>query len=254
MKHLSILLRYELHQLFVAPATYVAAVLFVVSMGVIYLFSLLSFSQAPREGLPSLLFFGAFWGPALFAAPLLTMKSIAEERRLGTLEALLATPASPVAIVLGKFLSTYIFYLILWGLTLTFPFIVKLGLNHIAVDERLTDLSSLVGGYGFVAISGLLFIAFGIFASSLTRSQLVAGMLTFSGLFLIVASCRLMQELPLMEMYWLSSAEPLVEYFQAFDHLKDFSRGIIDTRPFAYYLSSSAVLLILTMLNIATKE
>ena len=253
MRYFSTLLRHELHQLFVAPATYVAAVLFVISMGVIYLFSLLSFSQAPREGLPALLFFSAFWAPALFAVPLLTMKSIAEERRLGTLEALLSTPASPVAIVLSKFLSAYLFYLLLWGLTLAFPFIVRWGLRHVAVDVRLMDPSILIGGYGFVATSGVLFIAFGIFASSLTRSQLVAGMMTFSGLSLIILGGRLAQELPLLEMGWLQVAQPFVEYLQSFEHLEDFSRGIIDTRPFVYYLSSASLLLILAMSDVAAE-
>lgn len=65
-----------------------------------------------------------FWMPVLFVVPLLAMKSIAEERRLCTLETLMTTSVSSWAIVLSKFLSIYFVCMLLWLLTCLFPFIL----------------------------------------------------------------------------------------------------------------------------------
>lgn len=254
MKHFFSLLRHELHLLFIAPSTYIATVLFLFSMGVIYLLLLLEFSRNAQENLPSITFFKTFWLPVFFVVPLITMKSIAEERRLGTLETLLATPTPVTAVVLSKFLGAYIFYMLLWLSTLSFPFIVKYTLIEGGVDERIFDFGSLFGGYLFIAISGLLFIAVGIFSSSLTRSQLVAGILSFSCLFIFIIGGRLGSELPMFGTWSFNWLEPFSDYFQNFEHLMDFSRGVIDTRPLFYYASLTLLLLGLTVLIVESKK
>ena len=255
MKHLFSLLRHELHILLITPSTYVAAVLFLFSMGVIYLLLLLEFSSSAQENLPSVMFFNTFWLPVFFVVPLLTMKSIAEERRLGTLETLLATPTPVAAVVFSKFLGAYIFYMLLWLSTLSFPFIIKSTLIDVNVDQQqIFDLGSLFGGYLYIAISGLLFIAIGIFSSSLTRSQLVAGILTFSCLFIFVIGGRLSLKIPMLGTLSLNWIDSFQDYFQNFEHLMDFSRGIIDTRPLFYYTSLSLLLLGLAVLVVESKK
>ena len=179
MKHFFSLLHHELRALIIAPSTYAAGVLFLVLMGWIYWRILLQFSLQPQEGLPASMFFQLFWLPVFFVVPLLTMRSIAEERRSGTLETLMTTPVSALEVVLGKFFAAYLFYCFLWLLTLGFPWLVSLSLDSTAASRTLMDRGALLGGYSFVAVSGFLFIAVGIFSSSLTRSQFVAGMLCF---------------------------------------------------------------------------
>tara|TARA_B100001248_G_scaffold262589_1_gene259715 strand:+ start:11078 stop:11803 length:726 start_codon:yes stop_codon:yes gene_type:complete len=239
--------------LLVAPATYVAAVLFLLLMGFLYLFLLEDFSRVPQDSLPSTAFFSVFWLPVFFMVPLLTMKSIAEERNSGTLETLMTTSASPFEVVLSKFLGAYCFYCFLWGVTISFPLIVHATLPASSIDPRLLDMASWTGGYLFVALSGVLYIALGIFCSSLTRSQLVAGMLSFSLLFMIIIGGRLLAELPLLEISSFQFLNEPIKTLQVFSQLEDFSRGIIDSRPFFLYISSGFLFLGLTSLWVEAK-
>lgn len=253
MRHFPCLLAHELRMLFISPSTYVAAFLFLLLMGFVYLLGLDAVAREPSDQLPSELFFQLFWLPVFFMVPLLTMRSIAEERRLGTLETLMTTPASASEIVLSKFLAAYSLYMLLWGMTLGFPLVVRWSVPSAALEVPLFDIASLAGGFLFIAVSGTLYIALGIFASSLTRTQLVAGMLSFSLLFILIISGRLLTQLPMMEIGWLGWFETSLDYFQTFKHLEDFSRGVIDTRPLVLYLSNSLLLLGITVLVVEAK-
>jgi ABC-2 type transport system permease protein len=112
----------------------------------------------------------------------------------------------------------------------------------------------LAGSFLFLATSGLLFISIGIFASSVTRSQLVAGMLTFTTLFVVIIGGQQMGNLAEAGSDLSSWAVATVNYLQIFEHLDDFSRGIIDTRPFFYYASTTFLLLGLSTLVIEAKS
>ena len=90
MRHFFILLKHELRMLFISPATYIAAVLFLCLMGFLYWAILRSMVNTPSETLPTVQFFSVFWIPVFFVVPLLTMRSIAGERSIGTLD----TPVS----------------------------------------------------------------------------------------------------------------------------------------------------------------
>ncbi len=251
MKHFFSLLHHELRALLIAPSTYAAGVLFLFLMGWIYWRILLQYSIEPQEGLPASMFFQLFWLPVFFVVPLLTMKSVAEERRTGTLETLMTAPVSALEVILGKFFAAYLFYCLLWLLTLGFPWLVSITLDSSSTNGLLLDRGALLGGYSFVAVSGLLFIAVGIFSSSLTRSQFVAGMLSFCILFIIIIGMRELQE---ETMTWLPWFGETLEYMQIFRHLEDFSLGVIDTRPFFFYLSNSALVLGISVLVVEAKS
>jgi ABC-2 type transport system permease protein len=253
MRHFFILLRHEIHTMLVSPASYVASFLFLSLMGFIYWVNLRSFTQVESYDLPTTLFFETFWLPVFFLVPLLTMRSLAEERRQGTLETLLTTPAGAVAIVLSKFMAAYLFYLGIWLLTLAFPFLARMAVPSIDVQGQLLDRGSLMGGISFIALSGMLFIAVGIFSSSMTRSQLVAGMLSFTILFIIIVGQFLLLQQQFSEQPWLVWLDAPMQYLQTFEHLEDFSKGIIDTRPFFYYLSTAFLLLGLSVINVEAK-
>lgn len=253
MRHFFTLLVHELRMMLIAPASYIAAVLYLVLMASMYYLALSKASEAPQELTPSVWFFQTFWVPVWFMVPLLTMKSIAEERRLGTLETLMTTPATALQIVLSKFLSAYLFYMFLWALTVPFPFIVHAFAGEKVPLDRLFDDASMIGGYCFIAISGLLYVAIGIFSSSLTRNQLVAGMLSFCMLFVIILSGRLMMEFPLLDVEWINRSRDLVDYINSFEHLEDFSRGVLDSRPLFLYGSMTLLLLGITTLVVESK-
>ena len=92
MKHYFTLLSHEVRMLLVNPSTYIAATLFLSVMGFMFTGILESYSKTPQDASPAQVFFSVFWFPVLFIVPLLTMKCLAEERRLGTIETLLTTP------------------------------------------------------------------------------------------------------------------------------------------------------------------
>lgn len=240
MKHFPTLFWHEIRQLLISPAAYTAAVLFLVLMGSIYFLLLEEFSLSVQDQSMSELFFQLYWLPVFFAVPLLTMKSIAEERRLGTLENLLTTPTTMLEIVLSKFLAAYLFYLLLWAFTLLFPLLATWGSGREDIGIQLTEPGVMGGGFLFVAITGTFFIACGIFSSCLTRSQLVAGMLCFSILFVFIVGIPALQEY--LEMIQ-SPLNELLGYLRAARHRDEFCSGVIDTRPVFFYLSTSALVL-----------
>ena len=136
MKHFLTILSHEIRMLLVSPSTYIAAVIFLALMGFVFTDILDTYSQAPQDSSPADVFFKQFWLPVLFMVPLLTMKCLAEERRLGTIETLLTTPVTTTEVVLGKYGAAYALYAALWGSTGGFFCILR----KFAGDARLLDL------------------------------------------------------------------------------------------------------------------
>jgi len=249
MRHYFTILSHEIRSLLYNASTYVAAVLFLVVMGFIFTTILGEYSKAPQETPPAAVFFQAFYIPVFFMVPLLTMKSFAEERRLGTLETLLTTPVSTTEVVLAKFSAAYLFYLLLWGSTLGFHYVLKL----YARDVRYLDSGPLLGGYLFVAVSGLLFIAIGVLASALTRSQAVAGILSFTMLLLLIGGLSYLSELSALQSDLLSPVRGAVEILRIPGHVGDFTNGIVDTRQVFFYLTGAILALLFSILGVEAK-
>lgn len=250
MKHFPTLLNHEIRMLLVSPSTYVAATAFLAFMGFIFTEILGHYSQSPQEISPTHVFFELFWLPVFFMVPLLTMKCLAEERRLGTIETLLTTPVTTTEVVLGKYGAAYLLYMGLWGSTSGFFYILK----RFSGDMRFIDPGPLLGGYLFIAVSGLLFIAIGVFASSLSRSQAVAGILTFTILFGLLIGMRRLGEAGWLSQGGLVSLRDMVDYAQVFTHRDDFTRGVIDTRHLIFYASGTVLALIFSILSVEVKQ
>ncbi len=249
MKHFFTILSHELRMLLVSSSTYIAAVLFLTLMGFIFTGILENYSQTAEEVSPAVVFFQLFWVPVFFMVPLLTMKCISEERRLGTLETLLTSPVSTAEVVLGKYAAAYLLYVSLWAATGGFFYI----LTYFAPNSSFIDVGPLLGGYIYVAVSGLFFVAIGVFASSLSRNQAVAGILAFAMLFSAIIGLKFVGTLELIKADSLSPVRGLLNYTNVFRHLQDFSNGIVDTRQLLYYVSGSALALIFSILGVEAK-
>lgn len=249
MKHFFTILGHELRMLLVSSSTYIAAVLFLALMGFIFTGILESYSHDMHEVSPAVVFFKLFWLPVFFMVPLLTMKCISEERRHGTLETLLTAPVTTAEVVLGKYAAAYLLYLALWASTGGFFYI----LTHFAPDSHFIDIGPLLGGYLFIAVSGLFFVAIGVFASSLTRNQAVSGILAFALLFALIIGLKFVGTLPLLRLDSMAVMRNAIEYTNIFRHLEDFSGGIVDTRQLLYYVSGSALALIFSILGVEAK-
>ena len=180
MKGLAIIFRREVFNLFISPATYVVTFYYLILLGVGFRFFLESLVSTDwiLPPLASLIVAMIFGSPAI--VPFLTMRSLAEEKRLGTMEILLAAPVSATSIVLGKWAASYFFYAILAFSALSFPILVTFLFPKETANLQLLEEAQLIGGGTYLLTAGATFTSIGIFASSITRNQMVAGMLTFT--------------------------------------------------------------------------
>ncbi len=249
MRHYPTILSQEIRALLFSPITYITSVLFLLVMGLDFTAILDYYSKGAHENPPAVYFFESFWIPVFFMVPALTMKSFAEERRMGTLETLLTTPVSTAEVVLGKFSAAYLFYLLLWGSTLIFHYI----LHVYARDARYLDMGQLIGGYLFIAVSGLLFVSVGVLASALTRSYEVAAILSFTLLFGLIFGLRFLGQASAMNAEILQPLKPTVELLQIFHHVDDFTHGVVDTRQVFFYVTGTVLALIFSVLGVEFK-
>jgi len=252
MKHFWTIFSHEVRMLLVSPSTYIAAVFFLLTMGFMFTGILEQYSHAPQDSSPAIMFFEYFWVPVMFMVPLLTMRCLAEERRLGTMETLLTTPVTTPEVVLGKYGAAYGLYLALWGATGGFFYILK---EFAGASSRLLDPGPLVGGYVFVAISGLLFVAVGVLASALARNQAVAGFLCFFLLSALIWGDNFLASHPAwFDREALHPIRAAVDYAWIFRHYDDFTRGVIDARQILFYLSGTVLALIFSILSVEAKQ
>jgi ABC-2 type transport system permease protein len=250
MKHFWTIFSHEMRMLLVAPSTYIAAVFFLAVMGFIFTGILDTYSQTPRDIPPAIVFFRYFPAAVLVMVPLLTMRCLAEERRLGTIETLLTTPVTTTEVVLGKYGAIYVLYLALWASTAGFFHI----LGKFAGDPRLIDYAPLIGGYVFISVSGLFFVAIGVLASSLSRNQSVAGILCFAMLFGLIVGSYYLAGASWLNRDVLQPLKSAVEYAQVYQHYEDFTRGVVDTRQLLFYVSGTVLALVFSILSIEAKQ
>lgn len=159
----------------------------------------------------------------LFLLPMVTMRSYAEEKRSGTIELLLTTPLTDVQIILGKFLGALGLYAGMLAVTL--PSV--LGLFAYGNPDWQPVATSYLGLF----LLGASFIAFGLFISSLTQNQIIAGVLTFTLLLMLLLVGWL------KDFVTSPAALAAVSAVSIFEHFDDFTKGVLDTKHVAYYVS-----------------
>jgi ABC-2 type transport system permease protein len=158
----------------------------------------------------------------LLIVPLVTMRLFAEERNLGTDEMLLTSPIGIGEIITGKLLAALIFYVLLIALTLVYPAIL--------MRYAKPDIGKLLSGYAGLLLMGAAFITFGLFASTLTRSQVVAAIVSFTVLLVFWILGWLAESLT-------GPVGGVVRYLSMTEHFERFGQGLIDTSDVVYYLS-----------------
>ena len=176
----------------------------------------------------------------LFLTPLLSMRSLAEEKRSGTLELLFTFPLSDFEIVLGKYLSLFLQLVMLLLPTFIYAGIVWM------LGAKLEWGVVLSGSLGFLLL-GSAFLAVGLFFSSLTENQIVAATLTF--VFLLGS----------WVLEWVTSllpgpAAPRAGLFSPFVHYRDFPLGIIDFTDVTYFLAVILFFFFLTQRVVETRN
>lgn len=239
--------RREVLSFFVSPIAYVVATVWLLMLGIAFCWFAMMTTQQPPGGNSNIvqMFFGGsflFYLPVLVFTPMLTMRLLAEERTQGTIETLLTAPVSEVQVVLGKYLAALLFWITLWVPTLFYVWIAA------RTGEDVLDMGAVASSYLGVFCMGVHYMAVGLFMSAISRSQIVAALLTFlvvGGLFFVGVGAFLSQN---------EMMRALFEYVGPWAQMVAFSKGIVDTRFLAFDLSLTVLALFLAVRALQTNR
>jgi ABC-2 type transport system permease protein len=233
--------RRELRAYFFSPLAYVVMCFFLAVSGVIFVL-LVSQLNDPRSvgGPPLGFFFQASWLMLLLVIPVLTMRLISEEVRSGSIEVLMTAPVTEGQVVAGKFLAAFAFYAALWLPTVVY------GLS-IHLYEKV-DWGPVAAGYLGVLLIGAFFLSIGLFASAMTRSQLLAAMITVA-LLLLLFLVSLFETL-----FNNETIKQALGFMNVWNHIAEFSDGIVDSRRLVFYLSGTFFFLFLASRALEDKK
>jgi len=240
LRNVGALVEKEWRHYFGSPIAWVALTMWTLLFGLFYFLVLdrfleismqsaqqTEFGGAPKISLNDWVISGVLHNMAvvaLFITPMLTMRLFAEEKRHGTMELLSTAPITALQIVLGKFLGALSLYAAM----------IAAGLLNFALLWTYTTVPPewkpvATGALGLLLV-GASFIAIGLFLSTLTRNQIVAGTLTFGIL------------LGFWILGWLDdpSAGPLtkaIAYMGLLTHLEELMKGVLDLKDIVFYLT-----------------
>jgi ABC-2 type transport system permease protein len=240
LRNVGALVEKEWRHYFGSPIAYVALAMWALLFGMFYVLVFnrflelsmqsaqrMEFGGAPKLSLNDWVLSGVLHNMAvvaLFVTPMLTMRLFAEEKKQGTLELLATAPITPLQIILGKFLGALSLYALM----------LLAGLANFALLWRYATVppewKPVATGALALLLVGACFIALGLFVSTLTRNQIVAGTLTFGLL------------LGFWILGWLDqpTAGPAVKvlaYLGLLTHLEELMKGVLDLKDIVFYLS-----------------
>jgi ABC-2 type transport system permease protein len=242
MRNVAAILKRELYGYFSTPVAYVFIVIFLFLTG-IFTFYLGAFYERGQADLEP--FFRFHPWLYLFLIPALAMRLWSEERKTGTIELLMTLPISVVEAVLGKFLAAWLFAGI--ALLLTFP--IWITVNYLGDPDN----TVIVAGYiGSLLMAGG-FLAIGSCISALTRSQVIAFVISVVICFLFILS-----GFPLVLDFFQGWApQALIDAIASISFLTHFAsiqKGVIDLRDIVYYAVLIAFWLYATVIVIDARK
>jgi ABC-2 type transport system permease protein len=242
------LTRRELATFFLSISGYVIIAGLALLVGLDFVTLLNSVGTDPVSMPITQLFFNnlLLWIIIVLTAPVITMRLFALEKATGTFETLTTTPVGEIQIVAAKFTASVIFFVVMWLPTLACMFIVQ----HFANQPGALETGTLCSMYLGLFLAGCFILSIGCFASALTKSQVVAGMLT------------LVAGMALLMLNWLAQnispggpwQTQVLSFFNLSQQMIDFTRGVLDTRVIVFYLSVTFFFLFLTLRVIESRR
>jgi ABC-2 type transport system permease protein len=228
--------RKEITSYLSSAVAYVTIGLFLLVLGLfLWVFPDSSILDYGYAGLDSLFSIAPFL--FMFLVPAITMRSLAEERKEGTFELLVTRPLTDVQIVLGKYLASVLLLLCALLPTLFYYFTV----HALGTPQGNVDTGGVIGSYIGLFLLGSGFAAIGIFASAITKNQIIAFALAVFLCFFIFSGFDSLSGL-------LSLQDYSIQYLGITEHYQSVSRGVLDTRDLAYFIILAAVFIALTLL------
>ncbi len=207
----------EFKDYFVSPIAYIVISLFLVVTGWFFFSTFFIFDRADMRNFFSML-------PMIFAfiIPAVTMRLFAEEMNVGSYETLLTMPVSFLDIAVGKFLGATLFTACMLLPTLSYPIFIS------TVGQM--DMGPVIGGYVGAILLGAAYCSVGIFASSLTRNQIVAFIIGAAICFTLTVLDRVLFFVP-------GTFAGIVGFLGADSHFQSIAKGILDSRDIVYFIS-----------------
>ncbi|MDP2983555.1 MAG: ABC transporter permease [Candidatus Latescibacter sp.] len=234
MKKVIPIFRREIFAYFFSPMAYIVISVFLLLTGWFFTSELFLANDSSLRSVFSIIPF-----IFIFFAPAITMRLLSEERKSGTIELLVTMPLTDLEIVLGKYLAGL--GLLVVALFFTLPY----ALTIIVLGRP--DMGMLVTGYLGLLLMGASYISVGVFASTISKNQVVSFIIAFMIIFILFL---LNKFLPVMPSYLV----PLLQYLSIDYHFTNVSRGVIDTRDIVYYLSLIVFMLSLAKLSLESRK
>lgn len=218
-----------------SPMAYVVTGIFLLLTGFFFSISPSTYLETSIRGL------WEFWGTLLLLllASVLTMRLLAEERKMGTLELLLTAPVRDSEVIMGKFFGSLGILTVMLALTFYYPILL--------MSFGDPDMGPIITGYLGLFLLGGASLAVGLFASSLTSNQLVAAMVAGGIIFALWFAGMAAGLLP-------EAMGDVISYVSLYYHFSSFMRGVIDTRGIIYYLSITVLFLFLAIRSIESSR
>jgi ABC-2 type transport system permease protein len=219
---------------FISPIAYIVITIFLIVTGWFFFATFFLFGQAEMRNFFALL-------PVIFAfvIPAITMRLFSEEFNTGSYELLMTMPVSPMNIIIGKFLAAVAFVICMLLPTIFYSICITF------IGDL--DWGPVIGGYLGAFFLGASFSAIGLFASSITKNQIIAFITGMTFCFLLTLIDKMLFFLP-------ESLLSVFQYLGADFHFQNISKGIIDSRDLLYFLSVCFVMLYSTNLVIEDKS
>jgi ABC-2 type transport system permease protein len=235
------LLRRELASFFFSLTGYViiAAVTLLTGLSFVVLVQNLGTDPSPMPVTEMFYRTYFFWLIVLLVSPVVTMRLFALEKASGTFETLMTTSVGDVQVVAAKFAAALFFYMVAWLPMLACLFVIR----HFTHQNTGLDAGTVGGMFLGILLTGSLFLSLGCFASSLTRTQMAAAMISFVLGVSLFALGFLAEAIPLTSR-WQAQ---IISFFGLFEQMHDFARGVVDTRTVVFYVSATFLFLFLTL-------
>lgn len=187
-----------------------------------------------------------FWYVVLIVAPLITMRSFAQEKSSGTYETLMTTPVGDGQVVLAKFVGAMLFYLVLW-----LPLLACVGIvRYYSNDPSALDPAAVATTYLGILLVGGVYLSLGIFTSAITKSQIIAAMVSFAVGFTLLMLSSLAPTVA-SQSSWTAQ---FVAHVSLVEHMRDFAQGIVDSRPVVLYLTLTSFFLFLSWKSVESRR
>ncbi len=221
-----------------SPITYVTSVLFLILTATAFFF----FTDSGSKETPLFRSYFNFF-PLIFIVfiPAFSMRSWAEEKKNGTMEILLTMPFREIDLVIGKFVSYFVFFLLSIIPTLFVPLTLS--------GTGSFDIGQIAAEYLGVILSGSMCIAVGFLFSSISSNQISAFLLSFFSLSFLVLIGH-----PFVTIYLPDSLFPLLRSISIYFHFDSFKKGILDSRDLLYFVLLTIFFLYLTIKTISFKK